>query len=320
MKHRTASALAALTLGAALVLSGCGSSDETSYKANTCGLDKETVGATPSAKDLAAIDAITVTGDPGKEPKVTFDAPLTVTAPVCRTITSGEGDKLKTGERVTMNYAVYSGADASEQTSTWKTEAPESFTLGAAGYDLLAKPLTGMKVGTRMIVASPQQDGTTYINILEVTDASTVPSRAKGTAVTPASGLPTVKLDEKGKPSLTVPKGFTASKTLVVQPLIKGDGPEVESGQTVTVKYAGWKVDGTQFESSWDADEGFDTFDVQPIGAGKVIKGWDEGLVGQTVGSQIMLIVPPSLAYGDSKGHELQKETLIFVVDILAAS
>jgi len=103
-----------------------------------------------------------------------------------------------------------------------------------------------------------------------------------------------------------------------VQPLIKGTGAEVKKGDVVTVNYTGWTwADGTQFDSSWDrgAPASFQLND------GAVIDGWVEGLVGQTVGSQVLLVIPPEKAYGEDGNETIPGgSTLVFVVDILAAS
>ena len=103
---------------------------------------------------------------------------------------------------------------------------------------------------------------------------------------------------------------------LVVQPLQRGDGPQVAVGQVITVQYVGvsWS-DGTVFDSSWASGELPDSF---PIGVQSVIAGWDSGLVEQPVGSQVLLVVPPQMAYGGTE-DELAAETLVFVVDILSA-
>ena len=99
--------------------------------------------------------------------------------------------------------------------------------------------------------------------------------------------------------------------------LIKGEGPEVESGQTIAVRYLGRTAEKPQ-----PFDENYST---QPtaftIGEGSVIKGWDEGLVGQTVGSRVVLSVPPRLGYGKKGSGEAipPGSHLYFVVDILGA-
>ena len=108
--------------------------------------------------------------------------------------------------------------------------------------------------------------------------------------------------------------------TLVVQPLITGTGPVVTAGQTITVHYTGVIWDsGKKFDSSWDGGAPVDF----AIGEGQVIAGWDQGLVGQTVGSQVLLVIPPALGYGESGQPDAGisgTDTLVFVVDILDAA
>jgi peptidylprolyl isomerase len=124
-----------------------------------------------------------------------------------------------------------------------------------------------------------------------------------------------------GKPAtITVPKGAKAPTKTVVQPLIEGGGGVVKKGQTVRVAYTGalWK-DGSVFDSSASRPEQ-PYFDF-PIGGGQVIKGWDEGLQGQKVGSRVLLVIPPADGYGTagSPPKISGTDTLVFVVDILAA-
>jgi FKBP-type peptidyl-prolyl cis-trans isomerase FkpA len=75
---------------------------------------------------------------------------------------------------------------------------------------------------------------------------------------------------------------------------VVGTGAEAAAGKTVVVHYTGWLTDGTKFDSSIDRDQPFSF----PLGAGQVIKGWDEGVVGMKVGGQRTLIIPPALGYG----------------------
>jgi peptidylprolyl isomerase len=96
----------------------------------------------------------------------------------------------------------------------------------------------------------------------------------------------------------------------VVTTLVKGTGATVKAGQTITVNYVLVKyADGAPIESSWDGGQPFST----PIGAGKLIKGWDQTIPGQKVGSRLQLDIPAAEAYGADPGD------LRFVVDILAA-
>jgi len=73
-----------------------------------------------------------------------------------------------------------------------------------------------------------------------------------------------------------------------------GTGAEATTGKTAVVHYTGWLMDGTKFDSSVDRDQPFSF----PLGAGQVIKGWDEGVVGMKVGGKRLLIIPPQLGYG----------------------
>ncbi|WP_245923252.1 FKBP-type peptidyl-prolyl cis-trans isomerase [Paractinoplanes atraurantiacus] len=97
---------------------------------------------------------------------------------------------------------------------------------------------------------------------------------------------------------------------LDVTVLVPGTGPAVQKGQTITANYKLVSyTTGQVIDSSWSRGEPFST----PIGVGAVIKGWDEGIPGQKVGSRVQLDVPAALAYGEQQGD------LRFVVDILAA-
>lgn len=103
-------------------------------------------------------------------------------------------------------------------------------------------------------------------------------------------------MSDTGAPTIALGDG-AAVPALVVQPLITGTGAKVEEGQSVTVHYTGaLYTDGSVFHSSWDRSEPF-TF---VVGSGEVIPGWDKALVGQTVGSQLLLVIPAVDAYGDA--------------------
>jgi len=310
----TASALAA-TVAATLALAGCSGEAGTSETPSASPSASADTAATASPEDLAALEGVTVEGEAGSAPTLTFEAPLTVSAVTTLLVSEGDGEEIVDGQVVSFDYVAYSGTDATEQYSTYET-APESFTVGSPDIlTELSDALRGQQVGVRILVAIPGSEETTVM-ALEVVEARTIPARAEGTAVDPVEGLPVITLDEDGAPSMEPVAGGPPTE-LVVQPLIEGDGAVVEDGQTVVVKYTGWLWDGTQFDSSWDRDS---TFDFQ-VGAGGVIAGWDQGVAGQKVGSQLLLVVPPDLGYGeDGSGETIPGgATLVFVVDILDA-
>ncbi|MEZ0446540.1 FKBP-type peptidyl-prolyl cis-trans isomerase [Cellulomonas sp. ICMP 17802] len=269
-----------------------------------------------SAADTAALAKVTVEGDAGAKPTVTLPStPFTVTSLVARVVDEGTGAEITEGQTVSVHELAVSGTDGSAIGDTY-SGTPESIVAD----DQLAPPLhdvlVGQKVGVRILIAAPGDSGTNvyFAEVVDAKDTPPVPARAEGEAVTPPAGLPTVTLDADGKPSIT-PLTTAAPTTLVSQTLIKGAGAPVTADQTLTVNYTGWLWDGTQFDSSWD------TGDHATFALSGVIPGWTQGLTGQTVGSQVLLIIPPDLGYGATASGKIPaNSTLVFVVDILAAS
>jgi peptidylprolyl isomerase len=116
------------------------------------------------------------------------------------------------------------------------------------------------------------------------------------------------------KPAVTAGTGALAK--LVVTPLIEGKGAPATAGQTLTVNYVGVSyTTGKEFDSSWSRAAAFPF----PLGQGRVIKGWDQGLVGVKVGSRVQLDIPADLAYGEQASGGGPSGPLRFVVDVLAA-
>lgn len=108
----------------------------------------------------------------------------------------------------------------------------------------------------------------------------------------------------------------TTASGLVIEEITIGTGAEAAAGQRVTVHYTGWLTDGRKFDSSKDRDDPF----VFPLGAGRVIKGWDEGVQGMKVGGTRKLTIPPALGYGarGAGGVIPPDATLVFEVELLA--
>jgi peptidylprolyl isomerase len=311
----TVFSLLALTL-----VAGCASSDKT---------EKTTTTSTTSA---ASLDGVTVTAVAGKAPTVALaKTPFSVTSTVSKVITPGTGAPVSRGQKVQVDYLLVDGRDGKEKDTTF---GKKSVAFTADPTKLLPGLVTGLvneKIGSRVLVAIPPKDGfgttgntelgvqkdDTLLFVLDLKSATTPLTAPSGTAVPPVAGLPTVKDDAKGTPVVTLPSGAAPTK-LVAQPLIKGKGAVVKAGQSLTVNYLGviWPG-GKIFDSSY-AKGSTASFVI-----GQVIKGWDQGLVGQTLGSRMLLVIPPELGYGaqgNPSGGIKGSDTLVFVVDVLDAS
>jgi peptidylprolyl isomerase len=326
-----------LLLIPALVLSACGDSEDTIDTSETTtttaeGTDDDGGGAAePSDEDVAALDGVEVSGADGEKPTLEFDQPLTVGATVRKVLTEGDGEEIVTGASVSFDFLFINARDGSEYGSSYESE-PAQVTVDANLLVGARVGLTGLRPGSRAIVAIAPDDGfgpqggdpdnglepdDTLLFLVEVHEVRIPLLRAEGTAVEPVDGQPTVTLDDDGAPTITVPGGEPPAE-LIAQPLIEGEGAVVETGQTITVHYTGvlWDT-GEVFDSSWEGGSPASF----PIGTGGVIPGWDKGLVGRTVGSQILLVIPPADGYGDQgSGQAIPGgATLVFVVDILDA-
>ncbi|MEH0109825.1 FKBP-type peptidyl-prolyl cis-trans isomerase [Tersicoccus sp. MR15.9] len=296
-------------------------------------------GGSSSSSAAAAgnpLDSMKVTSTEDKKvPGLDFTKPLISKDAAAKVIKDGDGPTVKAGQSVSYVGAVISGADGSVQNETFTTGKTESLLLSDSvkqQNEVLYNALVNAKVGSYVAFAAPAQTPTaspsagasggasasasatptaSNVIVLKLQSAKSIPTRASGTAVAPKAGLPTVKLAANGAPTITVPKTKAPTK-LVSQDLITGKGKKVKGTDTITVQYHGVKwSDGSVFDSSWKNNSPV-TFPLTGV-----VKGWTQGLTGKTVGSQVLLVVPPSLGYGSQAGSPLQKETLVFVVDIL---
>jgi len=246
-----------------------------------------------------------VTGDVGQEPTLVYTPPLPITRVTSEVIWEGSGPRLVDGGPVLLNFRLEKATDATLVKETY-SGVPKPFTMTPETLSQdLYDALSGHSVGARILLLLPATSATSRSATVMVVDI--LPTRASGEAVPPREGMPAVTLARDGEPKIAAPQGDPPGDPLV-QALIKGDGAQVEKDATVTIQYAGvrWS-DGSAFDSTWVQGEprSFDlTTGVLP------------GLVEQTVGSQVMLVIPP--ASGGVVGA--QDDTLVLVVDILAAT
>ncbi|MDH2428194.1 FKBP-type peptidyl-prolyl cis-trans isomerase [Sphaerisporangium sp. TRM90804] len=120
------------------------------------------------------------------------------------------------------------------------------------------------------------------------------------------------------KPEIDFPEGEPPAD-LEIEDITVGDGEEAKPGHMVNVHYVGVAFStGEEFDASWNRGDAFQF----PLGAGRVIAGWDQGVAGMKVGGRRRLTIPPHLGYGNrGAGNAIKPgETLIFVVDLLGVS
>ncbi|MFF2193873.1 FKBP-type peptidyl-prolyl cis-trans isomerase [Streptomyces sp. NPDC058157] len=123
--------------------------------------------------------------------------------------------------------------------------------------------------------------------------------------------------DKLEKPEIDFPD-FPVPADLVIEDIWEGDGAEAKAGSVVSVHYVGVAYStGEEFDASWNRGSALQF----PLGAGRVIAGWDKGIQGMKVGGRRKLVIPPHLGYADRGAGDAIKpgETLIFVCDLMAA-
>lgn len=310
---RRIAALLAVPLLVVLALAGCGSSTSSS---------------SPS---------VSVSGQFGKSPTVNIPKQTAGKALAVKTLVKGAGPALTKGDAFVGNYAVYiwDGKTSKLAESTFATKSPALF----SGRLLpgLQTALQGKTMGSRVLAVIPPAQGygktgnsqagvtanDTLVFVVDMIREFPSNASASGSKVSAGGGsLPTVTAGQSGgTPTIAIPTSKTPPSSLVTKTLIKGSGPPVAKGQTVVTQYVGqiWRT-GKTFDSSWSRGEPFGfTIGSTPS---QVITGWDKGLIGQTVGSRVMLVVPPAQGYGKTGSSQAgikPTDTLVFVVDILGA-
>jgi len=194
-----------------------------------------------------------------------------------------------------------------------RTGSRTALSLGALATAALLAGCGSSGGGSKIGVGQENTNAAAEVAKHESASASTsgtsTAAQTSTTAATPTSG-PLSK-----RPAVTPPSGPAPSK-LVTKDIIVGTGPEAKAGQTVTVNYVGVLYHGgKEFDASWKRSEPFRS----PLGQGRVIPGWDQGVAGMRVGGRRELIIPAALGYGaqGSPPSIPPNAPLIFVVDLL---
>lgn len=286
-----------------------------SSSSNGASSNDATSSTLPEAQSRSLAD-VTVSGDFGTEPTVTFDTAFVGDAEESMVLVEGTGPVIAGGQRITADYVAVGGNDGALLDSTYGAEKMHLVLTDATLLTAVYDAIVGQRVGSRILIAADtvETNGTWILFVFDIVDAVDVPTSASGTPVTPPAGLPVVTVVD-GVPQIERPVG-DAPNELVAQVLIAGDGPVITAGQTVTLQYTGiiWAT-GALFDTSWET--GAVDF---PIGTGATIAGFDSSLVGQTIGSRVLIVIPPDQGYGSQGNPQAGisgTDTLVFVVDLL---
>ncbi|MGH3499978.1 MAG: FKBP-type peptidyl-prolyl cis-trans isomerase [Nocardioidaceae bacterium] len=286
-----------------------------------CGGGKDDGGGSSGASDLSGIK---VSGQSGKEPKVSGVKGVSTKKIETRTVSEGDGAKLSDGQTINMSYALYKGSSGKPVASTYKQGSTVPVTLNEAKDKLLSGAIVGHKVGSRMLIAGPAKNffgpqgnpqagvkaDDTLVLVAELI-SKFQPPKATGSIsdvdVTGAWGK---------KPTVKAEKGLVVDKT-ESKVLKKGDGPAVKKGDKVQVRYVG--VDGTtgkEFDSSYKRGKPA-SFTLDP---GQVIPGFVTGLSGKKIGSRVLVTIPYTDGYGAAGNPQAGikgGDSLVFVIDLV---
>ncbi|ROS30479.1 FKBP-type peptidyl-prolyl cis-trans isomerase [Cellulomonas sp. PhB150] len=253
---------------------------------------------------------VTVSGEPGEAPTITYLTPLSVSSTYRTQIWPGTGARVVDEKPILVNFWIEDATDASLVKESYSTSPVARFLTEAdLGRDLY-RTIAGQKAGARMLQVSPGTDqGASSDPTVTVVDV--LPVRASGVPVPARSDVPKVTLKANGAPKIKA-TGEDPPTDLVTRPLIRGTGKQVTATDTITVQYTGfsWKT-GEAFDSTWSQGVPV-SFSLQDVPT------WAEGLVDQPAGSQVMLVVPPTYALGATESKALEGQTVVFVIDILA--
>jgi len=285
----------------------------------------------PTGDAAGYVDASGALGSP---PEVDFPTPLSTDGAQQAVIAAGEGAPINAGQIVDFQVSLFNGQDGELITASAYSDedAPLRRTAGSE-IDLLAKALQCAVVDSSIAVTGTIEDvfgaGTldpalgladddAVVMVLDVQAAYL--GRATGVPQLGASGIPAVVTAPNGQPGVTIPDEEPPAE-LRSHTLLLGQGATIEEGDRVVLHYTGllWSTKSI-FDSSWDrgapATFTITSFENDPNG---IVPGLADGLVGRTVGSQVIVVIPPELGYpaGQAPATIPDGSTMVFVVDIL---
>lgn len=285
----------------------------------------------PTGDAAGYVDA---SGAFGSQPDVDFPTPLTTSSTQQAVIEAGDGEQISAGQIVDFEVSLFNGENGELITaSAYDDESAPLRRTAGSEIDLLAESLQCAVVGSRIAVTGVVEDvfgadtldpslglanDDAIVMVLDVQAAYL--GRATGLPQLGASGIPAVVTTPDGVPGVTIPDEAPPTE-LRSHTLVLGQGAEIEEGDRVVLHYTGllWSAK-TVFDSSWDrgapATFTVTSFENDPNG---IVPGLADGLVGRTVGSQVIVVIPPEFGYpaGQAPATIPDGSTMVFVVDVL---
>jgi len=333
--------VAAAALAAVAVAAGCGSSGNSDAAASTTPTASTSTAATPSSSASAApaittgkIDDIAVTGDRNKLPALTFTAPFGVGTTAVKTLTAGTGPVVAKGQLTSVNYT---GVNARTGKSFDSSVDPQFKHVGQADFQLTDGQLVagfitgivGQKVGSRVLIAIPPKDGygaagnsqagitgtDTLLFVIDINGAKTPLTKAQGATVAPVAAFPAVTV-ANGIPTAVAKGPRAAPKAPMSEVLVRGTGSKITKGQTVNLQAVAsvWRT-GKTVTDTWKSG-GAQSI---AVGTGQLIAAADTALVGQTIGSRVVVVATPPLGV-KATADVTASDSIVFVFDLLAAT
>jgi peptidylprolyl isomerase len=277
---------------------------------------------------------VSASGSVGSTPVIDFPTPFVGRDASTATVIPGTGDVIESGYYVDFEATVYGGADQSVLTATpyGANGAPAQRIPIERGSYAVSDAFLCQKAGARFILTGTSGEifgatsgnGPTTDTVVVVFDViNAYPGSSRGVPQLAQDGMPAVTSAPNGRPGIAVPN-IAPPTELRISTLTKGDGPEISEGQTVVAHYTGVIWGGGVFDSSWDSNSPADLVAqsfVDNAGIG-VVPGFAKALIGQTVGSRVLVVIPPSEGYpaGQEPSSIPANSTMIFVIDILGTN
>lgn len=309
-----------LTVSAlALVLVGC--APAAPIESGDC--DGLAFGSVPSG--------IQVSGEFGAEPVVEIAAPVRTDETTRSLLIEGSGDVIEHSALASLDFTMFNGSTGEVVTSTGHG-AEESLHLPIDAQTMagIVKTVECAQIGDRVVSLVAAADafgdqgypdfgiagGDSVVFVIDI--VGRIPNRAEGIEQELPEGFPGVSREADGTPVVEGAAGLPTPETSISAVTILGDGAPVAATDVVWIQYQGIDAEtGEIFQQTWDSTGPYNG------SASGFVTGFTEALIGQTVGSQFVVVIPPAEAYGEAGGenaHDLAGKTLLFVVDVLHAA